>query len=119
MCYELSDYEWTTIKLMLPNKPRGVPRVNDRRVLRRPRCRRPDDRHLHCPRASAWSLHHKEPAPFDGKITRRLDKQNSCGVDSNGLPMRLALSPGEAHDVRLAGKLLSSLKSGSLLADRN
>ena len=40
-------------------------------------------------------------------------------VDSNGLPVRLALSPGEAHDVRLAGKLLSRLKSGSmLLTDR-
>jgi len=40
-------------------------------------------------------------------------------VDSNGLPVRLALSSGEAHDVRLAGKLLSRLKSGSmLLADR-
>jgi len=36
-------------------------------------------------------------------------------VDSNGLPVRLALSPGEAHDVRLAGKLLSRLKSGSML----
>jgi transposase len=33
MRYELSDYEWTNIKLMLPNKPRGVRRVNDRRVL--------------------------------------------------------------------------------------
>jgi transposase len=31
--YELSDYEWTAIKPMLPNKPRGVRRVNDRRVL--------------------------------------------------------------------------------------
>ena len=30
---DLSDYEWTTIKPMLPNKPRGVRRVNDRRVL--------------------------------------------------------------------------------------
>jgi transposase len=40
-------------------------------------------------------------------------------VDSNGLPVRLALSPGEAHDVRLAEKLLPRLKSGSmLLADR-
>jgi len=40
-------------------------------------------------------------------------------IDSNGLPVRLALSPGEAHDVRLAGKLLSRPKSGSmLLADR-
>ena len=33
MRYELSDYEWTVIKPMLPNKPRGVRRVNDRRVL--------------------------------------------------------------------------------------
>ena len=32
MRYELSDYEWTAIKPMLPNKPRGV-RVNDRGVL--------------------------------------------------------------------------------------
>src|SRR6516164_4552797 len=40
-------------------------------------------------------------------------------VDSNGLPVRLALSPDEAHDNRLAGKLLSRLRSGSmLLADR-
>jgi transposase len=33
MRYELTDYEWTAIKPMLPNKPRGVPRANDRRVL--------------------------------------------------------------------------------------
>ena len=33
MRYELSDYEWTAIKPMLPNTPRGVRRVNDRRVL--------------------------------------------------------------------------------------
>jgi len=40
-------------------------------------------------------------------------------VDGNGLPVRLALTPGEAHDSRLAGKLLSRLKSGAmLLADR-
>jgi hypothetical protein len=31
--YELTDEEWAAIKPMLPNKPRGVPRVNDRRVL--------------------------------------------------------------------------------------
>src|SRR5215813_4143762 len=33
MRYELTDHEWTAIRPMLPNKPRGVPRVNDRRVL--------------------------------------------------------------------------------------
>ena len=29
MRYELADYEWIAIKPMLPNKPRGVPRVSD------------------------------------------------------------------------------------------
>ena len=33
MRYELADYEWVAIRPMLPNKPRGVPRVDDRRVL--------------------------------------------------------------------------------------
>jgi transposase len=31
--YELSDFEWSVIQPLLPNKPRGVPRVDDRRVL--------------------------------------------------------------------------------------
>lgn len=40
-------------------------------------------------------------------------------VDSSGLPVRLALTAGEAHDNRIAAKLLSRLTSGSmLLADR-
>jgi transposase len=40
-------------------------------------------------------------------------------VDSNGLPVRLALTAGEAHDNRLAAMLLSRLRSGAmLLADR-
>jgi Putative transposase of IS4/5 family (DUF4096) len=33
MRYELTDPEWAAIRPMLPNKPRGVARVNDRRVL--------------------------------------------------------------------------------------
>jgi len=31
--YDLTDFEWKVIKPLLPNKPRGVPRVDDRRVL--------------------------------------------------------------------------------------
>jgi transposase len=31
--YELTDTEWLIIEPLLPNKPRGVPRVDDRRVL--------------------------------------------------------------------------------------
>src|SRR5262245_23760485 len=34
-------------------------------------------------------------------------------VDTNGLPVRLGLTAGEAHDNRLANKLLSRLRSGS------
>jgi transposase len=33
MRYELTNHEWSAIKPMLPSKPRGVARVNDRRVL--------------------------------------------------------------------------------------
>jgi transposase len=31
--YELTDFEWSIIAPLLPNKPRGVARVDDRRVL--------------------------------------------------------------------------------------
>lgn len=31
--FELTDDEWLVIEPLLPNKPRGVPRVDDRRVL--------------------------------------------------------------------------------------
>ena len=31
--YELTDFEWSIIAPLLPNKRRGVPRADDRRVL--------------------------------------------------------------------------------------
>jgi transposase len=31
--FDLSDKEWAIIAPLLPNKPRGVPRVDDRTVL--------------------------------------------------------------------------------------
>jgi len=31
--YDLTDFEWSVIEPLLPNKPRGVARVDDRRVL--------------------------------------------------------------------------------------
>lgn len=31
--FDLTDFEWRVIEPLLPNKPRGVPRVYDRRVL--------------------------------------------------------------------------------------
>ena len=32
MRYELTGFEWAAIRPLLPNKPRGIPRVDDRRV---------------------------------------------------------------------------------------
>jgi transposase len=40
-------------------------------------------------------------------------------ADTNGMPVRLELTTGEAHDNRLVTELLSDLKPGAiLLADR-
>lgn len=166
MRYELTDFEWGTIKPMLPNKPRGVPRVSDRRVLNgifwvlrsgAPWRDLPDafgpyttcyNRFVRWRRAGVWgrilealiSTHDASVQMIDTSIVRvhqhgaciTRNRRQSMGrsrggltskihalIDNNGLPVRLALSPGEAHDVRLARKLLSRLKSGSmLLADR-
>jgi transposase len=166
MRYELTDYEWAAIKAMLPNKPRGVPRVNDRRVLNgiflvlrsgAPWRDLPDNfgpyttcynRFVRWRRAGVWArimsalagAHDAAVQMIDTSIIRvhqhaaciAQNKRQSMGrsrggltskihalVDTNGLPVRLALTTGEAHDNRLADKLLSRLKPGSmLLADR-
>ncbi len=39
--YDLSDFDWSVIEPLLPNKPRGVPRVDDRRVLNGEPCALP------------------------------------------------------------------------------
>ena len=166
MRYELTDHEWAAIKPMLPNKPRGVPRVNDRRVLNgifwvlrsgAPWRDLPDNfgpyttcynRFVRWRRAGVWAkimsalagAHDAAVQMIDTSIVRvhqhgaciTRNRRQSMGrsrggltskihavVDTNGLPVRLALTAGEAHDNRLAGKLLSRLKSGTmLLADR-
>ena len=33
MRYELTDFQWAAIRQLLPNKPRGNPRVDEPRVL--------------------------------------------------------------------------------------
>jgi transposase len=54
-----------------------------------------------------------------GRSRRGLTSKIHAVVDTNGLPVRLGLTAGEAHDNRLALSLLSRLRSGSmLLADR-
>jgi len=39
-------------------------------------------------------------------------------VDENGLPVRLILTAGQAHDIRAAPRLLSGLKCRHVVADR-
>ena len=166
MRYELSDLEWTVIKPMLPNKPRGVPRVNDRRVLNgifwvlrsgAPWRDLPDgygppttcyNRFVRWRRAGVWdrimealaAAHDTAVQMIDTSIVR-VHQHGACiagnreqqmgrsrggltskvhaVVDANGLPVRLCLSPGEAHDNRLCPILLAGLRPKTMvLADR-
>ena len=71
MRYELTNFEWAAIRPFLPNKPRGVPRVNDRRVLNG----------IFCIRLMGRSR---------GGLTTKI---HAC-VDTNGLPVRLELTTG-------------------------
>ena len=140
MRYELADFEWTALKPMLPNKPRGVPRVNDRRVLNGifwvlrsgAPCRDlPEafgpyttcyNRFVRWRRAWVWSRIINVPAAAQDATAQMIDTsidrvhqhgaritRNQCQsmgrsrggltskihavVDSDGLPVRLALSP--------------------------
>jgi transposase len=149
MRYELNDREWAAIKPMLRNKPRGVPRVNDRRVLNgifwvlrseAPWRDLPDNfgpyttcynRFVRWRRAGVWAkimsalagAHDAAVQMIDTSIIRvhqhgaciTRNRKQSMGrsrggltskihavVDTNGLPVRLALTAGEAHDNRLA-----------------
>jgi transposase len=166
MRYELNDHEWAVINPMLPNKPRGVPRVNDRRVLNGifwvlrsgapwrdlPESYGPPttcyNRFVRWRQAGVWdrimealaAAHDTAVQMIDTSIVR-VHQHGACiaanraqhmgrsrggltskvhaVVDANGLPVRLGLSPGEAHDNRLCPVLLAGLLPKTMvLADR-
>jgi transposase len=166
MRYELTNFEWAAIRPFLPNKPRGVPRVNDRRVLNgifwilrsgAPWRDLPAgfgpyttcyNRFVRWRTAGIWDMIMEALAEaHDGSVQMidtsvvRVHQHGGCAggdetrligrsrgglttkihacVDPNGLPVRLELTTGEAHDNRLVTGLLSDLKPGAmLLADR-
>ena len=145
MRHELTDCEWFAIKPLLPDKPRGVPRVDDRRVLNGifwvlrsgapwrdlPRSFGPHttsyNRFVRWRRAGIWgqlmaafaAAHDTAVQMIDTSIVRvhqhaaciARNRSQSMGrsrggltskihavVDTNGLPVQLALTAGEAHD---------------------
>jgi transposase len=72
-----------------------------------------------CMRAPAWSLHHGQQSSGYGRSRGGLTSRIHAVVDANGLPVHLALRPGETHDNRLCSVLLSALLPQTmLLADR-
>jgi transposase len=166
MWYELSNYEWSVIKPMLPNKTRGIPRVDDRRILNgifwvlrsgapwrdlpvnygpHTTCY---NRFVRWRRAGVWdqimnalaAAHDAAVQMIDTSVVR-VHQHGSCitenkeqhmgrsrggltskihvVVDTNGLPVHLGLTSGEAHDNRLCSILLAGLRPRTmLLADR-
>jgi transposase len=166
MRYALTDYEWAAVRPFLPNKPRGVPRVNDRRVLNgifwvlrsgAPWRDLPEtfgpyttcyNRFVRWGRAGVWdqimdalaATHDAAVQMIDTSVVR-VHQHGACiagnseqhmgrsrgglttkihaVVDTNGLPVQLGLTPGEAHDNRLCSVLLTELRPRTmLLADR-
>jgi transposase len=151
---------------MLPNKPRGIPRVDDRRILNgifwilrsgAPWRDLPDsygppttcyNRFVRWRRAGIWdqimdalaAAHNAAVQMIDTSIVR-VHQHGACitnnsgqhmgrsrggltskihvVVDGNGLPVRLGLTGGQAHDNRLCSVLLRQLpRRARLLADR-
>ena len=138
--YDLTDFEWSVIEPLLPNKPRCVPRVDDRRVLngimsgpRGGTCRSATGPTRPATTASiAGARTGGLGSPYgrdrrglgrrhtDDRQLQRLGSPSRCGlkkggpdrcmgrsrgglttrihsvVDASGLPLRFALSPGQA-----------------------
>ncbi|MGE8136123.1 IS5 family transposase [Novosphingobium subterraneum] len=165
--YDLTDSEWRVISLLLPNMPRGVPRVDDRRVLNgilwvlrsgapwrdlperygpRTTCY---NRFVRWRRAGVWDrLMDAIIAAYDGDIqmidstsirahqqaatAKRGGRDHCLGrsrgglttkihglVDRQGLPPRLSLSAGQAHDAPAVLTLLDRLDPRTIvLADK-
>ena len=166
MRYELTDRAWSAIRPMLPNKPRGVPRVDDRRVLNGifwvlrsgapwrdlPKSYGPHttcyNRFVRWRRAGVWDqimdalavAHNAAVQMIDTSVVRvhqhgacfASNREQQMGrsrggltskihavVDADGLPVRLGLTAGEAHDNQLCSVLLGRLHPHTmLLADR-
>lgn len=164
--FDLTDREWAVIAPLLPNKPRGVKRTDDRRVLNAifytlrtgsPWRDLPErygpyttayNRFNRWAKAGVWlrvfealaaaspqsmqlidsSIIRAHQHAAGGKKGRGSRHRRSRGgltskihvvVDEHGLPVRLALTPGQASDKATAPGLLEGLREASIvIADR-
>ncbi|WP_207897449.1 IS5 family transposase [Rhizobium sp. PP-F2F-G48] len=165
--YDLTDFEWRAIEPILPNKPRGVPRVDDRRVLNGifwvlrsgvPWRDVPErygpyttcyNRFRRWMKAGIWDkLMDAVTSPRNDSIrmidgtsirvhhlaaTLKEDHQDRClgrsrgglttkihaVTDGKGLPIKIAITPDQAHDLTVARELLNDIPAGGmLLADK-
>ncbi|RFB92005.1 IS5/IS1182 family transposase [Rhizobium leguminosarum bv. trifolii] len=165
--YDLTDFEWRVIKPLLPNKSRGVARVDDRRVLNgifwvlrsgAPWRDVPErygpyttcyNRFRRWTMAGIWDrlmeavtspskdgiamidgtsvrVHHlaatlttEHPDRCLGRSRGDLTTKIHAVTDGIGLPIKIAITPGHAHDLTAAKELLTDLSPGGMvLADK-
>ncbi|MDH0117921.1 IS5 family transposase (plasmid) [Agrobacterium pusense] len=165
--YDLTNLEWRMISPLLPNKPRGVPRVDDRRVLNgifwvlRSGARwrnlperygpytacynrfrrwtiariwdrlmeaitRPSDDRVTMIDGTSVRVHHLAATLRGDHQDRWLGRSRGgltikihAVTDGNGLPIKINVTPGNAHDLTAADELLDSRPVGAmLLADK-
>jgi transposase len=118
--YDRAEFESKTIQPPLPNKPRGVPRVDDRPVLTGTR-----DGSSKRSTARAFACINKPPPKKQsgdyhiGRSRGGLTSKLQLRVSRHGLPLQVDLSAGQMHDAPIAELILQDLpKDTGLLADR-
>ena len=139
--YELIDREWSILSPLLPNKQRGVPRVDDRRVLNgilwrfrtgSPWAQIPErygppttcyNRFVRWRKARVWDrLLEAVSAAYDGDMGRSrggLTSKIHALVDAEGRPVSLRLTGGQVADCTEADALTDSQgERYILLADK-
>ncbi|XIA63121.1 transposase [Bradyrhizobium sp. TZ2] len=129
--HDLTEFEWNVIKPLLPNKARGVPRVDDRRVLNgifyQLRSGSPwaKGQKLQMIDSTSVRVHQQAAAQKTGwnllyrSFERRTDHQDAFAGQRTRSAAADRTLPGQAHDAPMAELLLQDLPKGtSLLADR-
>lgn len=92
--FDLMDFEWSVIQPLLPNKPRVVPRVDDRRVLN----------------GIFWRLRTGLRGRTSPIVRGAADDQNPRPGRRQRAADRLKLTEGQAHDGRSAQAMLDTIR---------